>query len=311
MRRGMRGALLLAAAGLVALALAGPLSLMLDAKSGVAPGGHVALVRGAPHVAGVPVELSFARDVAPDPERDALLIVTPSVGYRDAEVIALRGFLAAGGRVLLADDHGVGENLLARLAVGVSSSGTPVYSPGFDVDPDRLVTLSTAAVPGLPAEVVLTRPVLLAGGEPILRAPDLAWLDVNDNGRPDLGEPLRSGALAVRAPVGKGELIVIGDPDVFGAAHEATARALLVALGEDGARRILVDESHRALSDPLGANAVLAGGMGALAATGILMLTVVVAAAAVLRPRVRRVAPVRAPLRARGETIRDVLEELE
>lgn len=309
MRRGLRAAMLLAAAGLVAVALAGPLALTLDPKSGVAPGAHVSLAGGAPRVAGVPVEVSFARDVAPDPASDALLVVTPSVGYRDAEVLALRGYLAQGGRLLLADDRGVGADLLARLAVGVSSSTTPVYSPVFVDAPDRLVTLSTGALPGLPPEVVLSRPVLLTGGEPILRAPDLAWLDENDNGRPDLAEPLRSGALAVRAPVGEGEIFVVGDPDVM--ADEATTRALLAALGEDGARRILVDESHRALSDPLGVNALLAGGMGAVAATGILMLTVALAAAVVLRPRVRRVEPARAPVRARSSAIRDALEELE
>lgn len=311
MRPSLRSAMLLAAAGLVALALAGPLALTLDPKSGVAPGAHVVLMGTppAPHVAGVPVELSFARGAPLDPARDALLIITPSVGYRDDEVVAIRGFLAAGGRVLIADDHGVGADLLERLAVGVSSSSTPVYSPAFEEAPDRLVTLSTGALPGLPPEVVLSRPVLLRGGEPILRAPDLAWLDVNDNGRPDLGEPLRSGALAVRAPVGEGELFVLGDADALDA--ETTARAFLAALGESGARRILVDESHRALSDPLGANTLLAGKTGALASTGILMLTVALAAAAVLRPRVRRVAPARAPLRANATAVRDALEELE
>ena len=288
--------LALSAAGLLLAVTVLPVyALTLDARSGLAPAlsqGQVVTTRGLParsEVAGVPVTLVFARGFALDPSTDALLIVAPSVGYTDDEVLALRGFMSSGGRLLVADDRGVGVDLLARLAVGVALTSTVVYSPAFEGDPDRLVTLSTGAEPSFPAEVILSRPALVEGGEPLLLAPELAWLDLNDNGRPDLQEPLRSGALAARAPVGRGELVVVGDGDVFEGSQVELSRVLLASLGEDGARQVVVDEAHRALSDPVGTNDLLAGRLGALPATGILMLSLAVAAAAAFLPRLRRV----------------------
>lgn len=303
--------------GLVLLAVGLAPAMLVASEGGSSLAGRVARFEAGATprhaVAGADASFFFG-DVPPlDPSRDALLVVAPRVGYSDAEVLALASFVERGGRLLVADDGGVASDLLARLGLGVESSTSAVYSPGFARDPARLVTLSTGALPGLAAEVVLTRPVVVRGGEPVLVSPDLAWLDLNDNGSPDVGEPLEPAVLAATARAGAGELLVVGDADAVSADAPETARALVawLVLGE---RRLVVDEGHRVASDPLGLNAVLAGAQGTVVGTGILIFTLALGAFVVLGPRLVRGERkrTRAPLAARHPSalVAEVLGEL-
>lgn len=307
-------------AALVALALVALVLLpafFLASEPGSALAGRVARFEAGAsprfEVAGVDASFFFGDVPALDPSRDALLVVAPRVGYSDAEVLALASFVERGGRLLVADDGGVARDLLARLGLGVESTTSAVYSPGFATDPARLVTLSTGVVPGLAAEVVLTRPVVVRGGDPVLLSPDLAWLDLNDDGSPDVGEPLAPAVLAARTRAGAGELLVVGDPDAVSADAPGSARALVDWLVA-GERRLVVDEGHRVASDPLGLNALLAGAQGPVVGTGILILTLALGAFVVLGPRLVRGERKRkrAPLAARHPSalVAEVLGEL-
>lgn len=244
-----------------------------------------------------------------DPAADALVIVAPSVGYESAEIEQLSRFLRAGGRVLLADGGGVARQLVTQLGSGLDLTGISVYTPGFSGTPDQIVTLSTGAV-ALPSEVVLTRPVTVSGGIPVLVTPELAWHDLNGNGRPDLGEPLAPAAVAALAGLGGGELLVVGHPDAV-LRGDALTDALLAWASDDGARRLVFDEAHRARSDPLAFNALLATRLGAMASTAILMGVLGVGAFVALGPRWSARPSPPAKVRVDDALLREALLELE
>lgn len=295
------------------LAGAAPLLLLAEPPSTLATGALAS--DGLPprvHLAGRDASVRFAGLAGLDPRTEALLIVSPRSAFSEDDVRDLHAFLASGGRVLLAVDGTIGRELLEDLSLGVQLSGSRVYSPSFRDDPGHILARSTGRVPALPSEVVLTRPLLLRGGDAILRPPALAWEDLNANGRPDLDEPAATGSLATEVAAGDGILVVVGDPDaVLDAADVAGPLLDHVTQG----RRLVVDESHRPRSDPLTTNGLLAGKAAAWGTTGILMTSLAVGASIVLRPRVQaREAARKARADTRGvprETLSDVLGELD
>lgn len=256
--------------------------------------------------------ISFVRLDPLDPEREAVLVVAPERAYNDEEARALLGFLLAGGRVLVADDRGVGADLLARIGGGVELTSTHLYSPSFANDPKRLLARNAGRLPGLAADVELTWPVLVRGGDPVLLAPELSWQDLNQNGRPDLGEPLATGALASSAAVGRGELIVVGDPDVFLSGSNPARQPLLDYLAGPASRTLVLDEGHHGLRDPLGLNILTGGAERAAIRTGILITTIAVGAFVVLGPRLSpRPSRSRGRLGADPRVVAEMVEELD
>ena len=203
----------------------------------------------------------------------SLLVHAPDVAFSDREVAAVRDVLTQGGRVAIVDDIGSGRGLLARLATDLELTGDHIFTP---IRNDEAPILSgTGAWQG--RQVVLADPVVVLGVEALLVSSELAWLDRNDNDRPDLTEP--RGAWPVAAA--SGGLLVVGTGQV-------DADATLVALIREWLGPApYIDESHRRTIDPMGAAPLLAGFQA-----GWLPVAVPVAAALglllALRFRIRR-----------------------
>lgn len=262
--------------------------------------------RWGPHDA----RLQFASAAFLDPERETLVVVAPRVAFSEGEVTAIRGFLHGGGRLLLADDSGVGRQLLEQLGAEVRLAGVPLYTPGFSEVPERVVTLSTGVLPALPKEVLLHRPVTVEGGLPLLGTPALTWHDVNGNGRPDLGEPLAPAAVAAIGTTPRGgSLMVVGHVDLL--LQVSDASEALLAWAAEGGRVLVVDEAHRHGSDPLGLHPWLSGRASAFATTAMLMLAAGGVALVVFAPRVRPRKTPRAPARGDDPRLNDALMELD
>ncbi len=252
----------------------------------------------------------FSRFDKLDPAREAVVLRAPQVGFAPEEVRVLRNFLAEGGGLLLVDDVGSGRDLLIRLGVGIQTTSARVFTPGFEGTPERIVSVSSGALVGLPAEVVVSRPVAVLGGTPLLVTPELAWLDLNDNSRADLGEPLSVTVLAAIQTYGRGTLVVVGDPDILGpSAPPEIKRVLLQAVAPEGTR-LVFDEAHGRFSDPLALNSIFTGRLGATQQTVILILGLVLGALAVLAPRVIASRRRRAPVRISGPDARIAREAL-
>ncbi|MDK2974038.1 MAG: hypothetical protein PWP08_409 [Methanofollis sp.] len=150
---------------------------------------------------------------------DAVLLIIAPQGPPGAErIAAYRAFLARNNTVVLCDDFGSGNDLLAALGSGVT------ILPGNLTSVDRDY-VDGAAVKGYRAgnhslvdnvsSVLFNRPAALEGGTTLLQTSLLSWVDGNGNGRIDGGEAVGRYQVCVSEQVGGGELIVVGDPGIF------------------------------------------------------------------------------------------------
>jgi len=150
---------------------------------------------------------------------DAVLLIIAPQGSPGAErVAAYRAFLARNNTVVLCDDFGSGNELLAAIGSDVT------ILPGNLTSVDRDYA-DGAAVKGYRAEnhslvdnvssVLFNRPAALEGGTTLLQTSLLSLVDGNGNGRIDGDEVVGRYPICVSDKVGGGEVIVVGDPGIF------------------------------------------------------------------------------------------------
>lgn len=304
----------IAAAGIVGVVIAGPFLLAEDSRTMMGRA-ELADPLETPlglQVDGRPLRFVLGREPALDPRSDALLVRGPDVGYEPNEVTAIRNFLHAGGVAAIVGSNAVTEDLLERMGTGLRLVGPPLYTPSFETRPDRFLARNTGVFAELPADVASPRPRAVLGGEAILVAPEPTWADANANGRPDLGEERVFAAVAARAAVGSGWIIVVGyTPE--DSREDPIETAVLDRLAADG-RTIVVDEAHRIRSDPFLIAPALSGSPPTSWAAAILMMTVGLGLAValqprLLRPRRRRASP--RDSRYPPELVRELVSELE
>ena len=144
----------------------------------------------------------------------ALLILAPDQPFTAEEVGYLRAFLDDGGRVIIADEEGNANHLLADLG------STMRVRPGNLASLDR-----DHADPGLFAARVVgndtlfagvetirvNRPAAVEGGVPLLETSILSWEDAVGDGRITGSETFGKAVIGAR----EGNLTVLGDPSLF------------------------------------------------------------------------------------------------
>ena len=175
-----------------------------------------------------------------------LLVVAPGRLLTADEAAAYAAFVRSGGTLVVADDFGAGNALLAaagstmRLDQRNLSSIERAYElPGA---PLGFPVADAPLAAGL-STVVFDHPVAVTGGAPFLETSRLSWMDDDGNGRPDENESLGRFALAASEEVGAGRVVAVGDASLFINAMQGLRvgdNALLLArLVPDG---VLVDE---------------------------------------------------------------------
>jgi len=144
----------------------------------------------------------------------ALLILAPEKPFTEDEVGYLRAFLDSGGRVLIADEEGSANQLLAdlgstmRVRPGNLASldrghANPGLFKGYVVENDTLFA-------GIEA-VLVNRPAAVEGGEPLLETSILTWDDGDGDGRISGDEAFETVVVCAREE----NLTVLGDPSLF------------------------------------------------------------------------------------------------
>ena len=143
-----------------------------------------------------------------------LLILAPDKPFTREEVGYLRAFLNSGGNVILADEEGAANPLLADLGSRIRIQPGNLSSLERDhADPGLFrvqVTGNATLFAGIET-ILVNRPAEVTGGEPLLEAPPLTWEDTDGDGRVSDGETFRRTAVCAS----EGNLIVLGDPSLF------------------------------------------------------------------------------------------------
>ena len=186
-----------------------------------------------------------------DPRDAMLLIIGPSKPYGAHELAYLRTFLSEGGRIILADDFGVGNDILSFLGVDARFSGVPLLDLAYETSALVPVTFFGSGGSTLPYTALLNHATALSGvSSSYLYSSPSAFLDTNGNGVFDEGERRGPFPLISRIPYDEGVLILIADPSIFinDMYRREDNRALLLdnisVARAAGNTTLYVDEAH-------------------------------------------------------------------
>jgi len=184
-----------------------------------------------------------------DPE-DSTLISVPYLQYSTDELEKFRSFVEGGGTLLLADDYGYGNRLLEYMGVTVRFNGKPVLDPLFCYKTQWFPKVVEFATRGDFQCVILNHATALQevpDEQAIAWTADSSYIDSNENLTWDEGETKGRLPIAARLSVGKGTLIVVGDPSLMinTMINRADNFAFIgYLLGDLNGKNVLFDTSH-------------------------------------------------------------------
>jgi len=143
-----------------------------------------------------------------------LLVLAPDRPFTAEEAGYLRAFLDSGGRVLIADEEGNANPLLADLGStmrvrpgNLSSLDRGHTDPGLFIG---YVVGNTTFFAGVET-VLANRPAAVEGGEPLIETSILTWDDGDGDGRISGSEIFAKTVICAH----EGNLTVLGDPSLF------------------------------------------------------------------------------------------------
>jgi hypothetical protein len=154
------------------------------------------------------------RDLADLDPATILLILAPDQPFSPDEVGSLRAFLDAGGRLLIADEEGNANPLLADLGSSMRVRPQNLSSLNRDHVNPGLFTVSVVGNDTLFAGVEtvrVNRPAAVEGGEPLLETSPFTWDDADGDGRISGSEAFGTAVVCAR----EGNLTVLGDASLF------------------------------------------------------------------------------------------------
>lgn len=166
------------------------------------------------------IPLRSLREV-PASARGSALVVIPTVAPSPSDLEALARYVEDGGVIFLLDDFGYGNAILARLGVGARLDGQMLVDPLFHFKNGRFPRISDFT-PGPTSEGVEslifnhgTALTDMRGLSVLARSSPASFLDLNQNGRHDAGEPSGPFAVAALGRVGSGSVVVVTDPSIL------------------------------------------------------------------------------------------------
>jgi len=193
-------------------------------------------------------------DLLPAQGRGTALVIIPAVPLSPASLDALKQYAEHGGVLIVMDNLGLGNPLLARLGIPARFNGQVLLDPLFNFRNRRLPKITElGAGPSAEgvASLVLNHPTVItntAGMTVMARSSPVSFLDRNGNGRRDADEPTGPLVVAALQPIGAGSLVLVADSSLLlnGMLELGDNRRFirnLLQMAGEGAQ-IYLDEAH-------------------------------------------------------------------
>jgi len=157
----------------------------------------------------------------PQEPSNSILISIPYLEYSQTDLEKLQLYLGNGGTLLLMDDYGFGNEVLAYLGVEARFSGKPLLDPLFCYANSNLpkITDFSADIKEQGIDLIVLNHATALSNVPVenilARSSPSSFLDINDNGFQEKNEPALPQPVAARIPKGKGTIILITDPSLL------------------------------------------------------------------------------------------------
>jgi hypothetical protein len=196
-------------------------------------------------------------DSLPDPSEapeETALVAIPYLDYTDRELLAIERFVDGGGTLLLMDDYGYGNSVLAYLGVAARFTHESLLDPVFH-DKNQSLPRITDFAPRVKendvAAITLDHAATLTGvtdSEAIAWSSGTSFLDIDKNGTWEQDEPIGPFAVAAQVRLGRGTLALMADPSIIingiiGRDDNDNFIRYLIQ-NTDVPRKVLVDSSH-------------------------------------------------------------------
>lgn len=205
------------------------------------------------------IEVSELKNLDGQPRNTTLLIIAPGRHPAAEELAAYRAFLNGGNTIVLADDFGTGDEILAGIGSRISirpgnlSSLDRRYSDPYSVVAYRATDNGPLRVP---ADIALNRPAPLDGGAPLMQTSVMSWSDNNGDHRMSAGESMGTFPVIAAESRGGGQIVVISDPSIFinsmySSPENGNNRELIREITMHG-DRVLIDQMNSRTADVSG-----------------------------------------------------------
>jgi hypothetical protein len=219
--------------------------------------------------------------------KDATLIVIPYLEFTQEELSELDRFIQDGGRIILADDYGYGNQVLEYLGTDVKFSGDTLQDPLANYNSPylpKIIHFNTHVLTADLDNLGLNHATCLLNTDnsgTLALSSSFSFLDTNGNGQYDEEEPLGPLPVIFRKGMGKGELFLVADPSLFINSMETMGEneTFIRNIAAD-TTSLYIDQSHLPPSDLHRSKDLIARGREFIAepliATGLVALVVVI-----------------------------------
>jgi len=193
-------------------------------------------------------------DDIPNLPEGIALVAIPYLEYTDEELAKMKQFVDNGGTLILMDDYGYGNSVLAYLDVSSRFTNKPLLDPLFNYRNQSFprITDFTHEVKESGIDVIMlnhaTTLVNVTESAAIAWSSHSSYQDMNDNRILNQGEPQGPFVVAAEFQIGKGTLAIVSDPSIIintmvgRDGNYDFIRYLSRNVGEQ--RRMMVDTSH-------------------------------------------------------------------
>ena len=219
--------------------------------------------------------------------RGTTLILVPYLNLTSVELEQLNSFISEGGRLILADDYGHGNQILEYLGLEVRFSGEVLVDPLINYktkDFPKIIHFKSDLLTINTESLVLNHATCLVNTQDnsvIALSSSFSFLDRNENGTYEDDE--LSGPLPVICykTLGDGQVVLVADPSLFiNSMNAIDENEGFIQNIADTTTSLYIDQSHLPPSDLHQTKTLLARGRGYLASplmtAGLVALVVII-----------------------------------
>ncbi|MFC1954548.1 DUF4350 domain-containing protein [Chloroflexota bacterium] len=193
-------------------------------------------------------------DVLSNLPKNDILVTIPYLDNSDEEMSRIKQFVNAGNTLILMDDYGFGNHILEYLGVTARFTNKPLLDPLFNFKNQRMprITDFASEVKESGIDVIMLNHastlVNVTDSAAIAWSSSSSYLDIDENGALNQGEPEGPFVVAAEFRIGKGILILVSDPSIIinsmvGKDNNYDfIRYLTNHTGEQG--KIMIDSTH-------------------------------------------------------------------
>ena len=154
------------------------------------------------------------------PQQDVLIVV-PYSPFTTADLVQMKQFVENGGKLILMDDFGYGNSFLAYAGVSARFDNTPLLDPLFNYKNEyfpRILDFSAGVTNSGIKLIAFNHGSALSGVSPsqaIAWSSSMSFLDTNQNGNLDPGEPQGPFVVAASISLGGGTIDLVSDSSLI------------------------------------------------------------------------------------------------